>query len=78
MFDDEDKDLSRGFNGNQENRSLPEISTDDINKETTINIDSSFSTPDQPLNEKANEEESTTLTSATAVVPGTPAARATN
>jgi hypothetical protein len=75
MFDDNDKDLSRGFDGNQENPTLPLISND-LNKKNLINTDSIFSASNEPLYEMTNDEESTKIT--TTAVPGTPAARATN
>jgi hypothetical protein len=75
MFDDNDKDLSRGFDGNQENPTLPLISND-LNKKNLINTDSIFSASNEPLYEMTNDEEPTKIT--TTAVPGTPAARATN
>jgi len=75
MFDDDDKGLSRGFDGNQENPTLPLISND-LNKKNQIITDSIFSASNEPLYEMTNDIESTRTT--TTAVPGTPAARATN
>jgi len=75
MFDDEDKSLTNGFNGDQENHTLQLISNE-INTKNIIKNDSKFSASDEPFYEIMNDEE--LMKTTTTAVPGTPAARATN